>query len=329
MQKKGTLLWKFGRELLGAAILILTFIGVSYSYGTGEAMLKIRTAKDIGLMIEEMYLIPDNINAYIAYPEDTSKIDVTIQDDTVKVSSMGADVTEGAYKFVVSSNYPSLDRLIKKPKKIYTGKINGNIIINDKEPDLRELQCSGLKTKLTISKILVDSGLDDGNIEKAKIANSIAFSLISKLERDYQVEHARNEDINTLMDNPVKLVESKLNQKIEGSDLIIKLQISEKQDSSNNIKVYFSSNSIKKEEVSALGCTILNSLIKNEILSQITGIAVIPKEGEAILNNNKVSMIVEVGNYLNPNSLSMLKDVKTIETITSTVYNTIKHEETK
>lgn len=329
MQKKGTLLWKFSRELLGAAILILAFIGAGYSYGSGEAMLKIRTAKDIGLTIEEMYLIPDNINTYIAYPENISKIDVTIQDDTAKVSSVGADATEGAYKFVVSSNYPPLDRIIKKPKKLYIGKINGNIVISDKEPDLRELQCSELKTKLTISKILVDSGLDDGDIEKAKIANSIAFSLISKLNRDYQVEHARNEDINTLMGNPVKLIESELNQKVEESDLIIKIQISEKQENSNNIKVYFSSNSIKKEEISALGCTILNSLIKNEILSQITGIAIIPKEGEAILNNNKISMIIEIGNYLNPNSLGMLKDVKTIETITSTISNTIKNEEAK
>lgn len=324
MKKRGQLLLKFGVDLLVGAIIVATFLGVSYKYGTGEVILKIRTAKDVGLMIEEMYLIPNEINTYIEYPEDTSKLDINIKGDAVTVSSGTNDILTGVYNFVSSANYPYINKIIEKPKKLYVGKINGNIIITDKKPDLRKLQCSELKSKLIINKVLIDSGLDDDNIEKAKISNSIAFSLISKLNEDYQVEHTRNDDMYDLIKTPLRLIKTNLNQKIEQSDLIIKIQIAEKQDNSNNIKIYFSPDSEKREQISNLACNILNNLIEDEALNEITGIAVIPKETEPILDNNKLSMIIEIGNYLNENSLDMLKDVSTIETITSTIYNTIK-----
>ncbi len=325
MKKRGQLLYKFGMEILVAAIVVLTFLGISYKYGSGEAIAKLRIARDIGLMIGGMYSVPDEINTLITYSEDTSKFDIIIKDNIVRVSSEVNDITEGSYNFVNSLYHPPLDVIINKPKKFYIGKINGNIVISDKKQDLRKIKCQENKEKLEIKKILVDSGFDENsNLEKAKIANSIAFSLIYKLNKEYQIEHARNEDINSLIDNPLSLVKSKLNEKIDKADAIIGIQIGEKQDISNNIKIYFSPNSAKKEEISALGCDILNNLIENEALSEVTGIAIVPEDTELILNNDKISMIIEIGNYLNKDSVDMLKNINTIEAISSTIYNTIK-----
>lgn len=324
ISKRGQLTYKFGMEILVAAIVVITFIGVAYTYGNGEAVKKIRAAKDIGLMIEEMYLIPDDINTFITYPEDLSNFDIIIEEDIVKVSSTGSDVTEAHYNFVNSKNHLPINTIIKKPGKIYVGKINGKILISDKKPKLIKLNCPEARKKTQINNILIDSGIDEnGDLEKAKLANTIAFSLISKLNRNYQVEHTRNKNINDLTDNPLTLIESNLKEKIEKADVIIGIQIAEKKDNSNNIKIYFSQDSIKKEETVALACTILNSIVEDEDLNEITGISIIPKE-ELILNNEKISMIIEIGNYLNEDSLDMLKDINKIGSIISIIYDTIK-----
>ncbi|MBW2974317.1 hypothetical protein KY366_01235 [Candidatus Woesearchaeota archaeon] len=333
VSKKGQLLYKFGMEILVASIIVLTFLGVAYSYGSGEAIVKLRTARDIALTIEEMYLIPNGINTFVRYPEDASKFDIVVKDGTVSVSAVGNDVTEAVYGFAASTNHPPLSVVIKKPKELYIGKISSRIIISDKKPDLKELRCPEIKARSEIRNILIDSGLDESeDIEKAKLSNYIASSLIYNLKKDFNAEHARNQDENDIANNPLALVKAEIDKKVENADAVIRIRIGENQDKSNNIKVYFSPDSAKKDEIKALGCIMLNNLVKDEALDKITGTAIIPEKNEPILNNDKISMVIEVGNYLNPDSLDMLKDANAIRAISSSVYETIKpqkDEETK
>lgn len=308
-------------ELLVAAIIFLTFISIAYKFGTGEAILKIRIAEDIGLIIEDMYSISDDIDTYIIYPEDASKFDITIKDNIVSVSSEVNDITSGNYKFVGNSNYPPIDLTIERPKTLYIGKTDGDIIITKDKPDLKKMRCDEIE-KPVINSILIDSGIDEtGNINKAELANSFAFYLINKLSRDYEVKHARN-DINRL-DTPLPSFTSILTHEMIGKDAIIGINIGETPDNSNNIVIYHSPDSARKEEVRALSCIILNNII--EEFDEFTTIAIVPKE-EFILDNDKISMIIEIGNFANTDSLDLIKKPSTIDSITSTIHGALKDE---
>ncbi|MBW2988951.1 hypothetical protein KY358_01395 [Candidatus Woesearchaeota archaeon] len=296
--KRGQLLYKVGIEIIVTAIVILTFQGLAYSYGYGDAIPKIRAAKDIGLMIEQMYLVPNGVNTITKYPEDVSNMDIIIRDYTVSVSSTADDVTESTYAFAGSSNYAPLTEVINKPKELYVGKIAGEIIVSEKKPDLRRLKCEEIAEKPKIKSILVDSGIGkDQDIEKGKAANLIAASFMIRLGNDIKAEHARNEYIEDIGNNPLSLAESRMEDKVGGVDAVIRIQVGERESEGNNIRIYFSPKSPRKEEIKKMGCLMINNILKNDESGKITGAALVPQDGEPMLDNDKIAMVIEIDNY--------------------------------
>ncbi|HZX44223.1 MAG TPA: hypothetical protein VFF28_00920 [Candidatus Nanoarchaeia archaeon] len=291
MPKKGMAIRELSNFIIGAFVFI-TLIGIGVSYGKGEAVFKVQLAKDIGLMIEQMYNTPSSMNIYETYPEDVSSFNIKVKGKTITVFSKEGDSTKAEYNFTLNPSYPELDILLKKPQRMYIGNIAGKITITDKAPDLRKLKCSN--AEIEVKNILIDSGLEiSGQKDKSQAANSVAYSVVSRLEGNYDIEHARNDYIDEMVGTALPFIPSKFEAKVKDTDLIIGFRANEKED----LVVSYWPDSKKSNEAESLACRIVNGFIEKGLIKEGYGVSVAMAQTD-ILRNDKVSILVEFGDKI-------------------------------
>ena len=101
MQKRGQLIFKALFIIIASTIIVVAFLQAGKSFGSQEAFYKIAVAKDIALIIDELYTLPGDI--IIEYSNDLSEYTISVKGNTVKVYSTNAgetDATAGIYRFI-------------------------------------------------------------------------------------------------------------------------------------------------------------------------------------------------------------------------------------
>ena len=202
----------------------------------------------------------------------------------------------------------------KDKSQIKLTKIGNNLFIDypKTEKNMNILKC---KNEIDpINSILIDYSQ---NTEDTIIAENIAFYLFDRLT---------STKITKERDSTKRKSGADIKKLIEENELIISIHIGKNEDKTlqlkrnyDFIKAYISHKSKKKNQSEALACKILNSLSDSN--KNIDGVAIVPIIPEQfpendprneMLNNDKTSILLEIGNIenkdgiINPNNLAKI-----------------------
>ena len=98
--KKSALVFKGIASLVVSGIILIAFLSAGKSYGKGDLFVKEALARDIAILIDEMYSVPGVVE-YV-YPLDLSGFGVVVIENKVKVHEAGKkdiDLTAGEYSY--------------------------------------------------------------------------------------------------------------------------------------------------------------------------------------------------------------------------------------
>ena len=130
MKKRGQLVYKGLIIAIVCVMVILAFVQAGKSYGSKDVFYKLAVAKDLALIIDELYAVPGDVA--ISYQNDLSKYGVYVNGNSVKVYSINTgllDVTSGQYTFFG----PKIEETkIENPKPLLISKIKGKITLSGK-----------------------------------------------------------------------------------------------------------------------------------------------------------------------------------------------------
>ncbi len=327
MKKRGaeTLTLVYALELIAGVIIALLIIHVATSFGKGEAINKKYLAKDLALQLNTLYAIPGN--AYIVNSENMGKFSIRFTNEFVEVYEFEKDPTRGIYPYVKTEN-SNLDVNFDKPKQLVLVKDGNKIIVQETIPEFKKVSCPEINTKdlnwRTNKKIIIDPGhgYDEksAKLEESKITTDITDSLKAQfLGSKYKLTRDGNYDLS--VNDRLGRIEN------ENPDMVISLHVGNYPDKDNIVYAYVPKTSDKERENWKLACLILNQLteefdidetkIIREDISKLN-----PNDPKQVLKfDNKVSVMLEIGNIKSEKSKEMLKD---IVQISGSIYQGIK-----
>lgn len=136
MKKRSQLTLKGLFELVAIAVVIFTLIYIGVSRGSGEDYFKVRSAKELALLVNTLCSLPGN--AEIIFPSDLSKFNIEVVDNIVYIFNeqytKDKDPTVG--KYGISKPNCNIEASVKNPKTLIVKKqgnqinfIEGNVKI--------------------------------------------------------------------------------------------------------------------------------------------------------------------------------------------------------
>ena len=132
MKKRAQLIVKAFVGVLVSVGIILAFVYVGFSRGSGEYYFKVRTAEEIALLGNTLCSLPGN--AEINFPSDLSEFNIQVEDNVVYVYNpqykKDNDPAIGKYPISKPNCVPNI--FIGKPKKLIIKKEEQKIAFIDK-----------------------------------------------------------------------------------------------------------------------------------------------------------------------------------------------------
>ena len=191
--------------------------------------------------------------------------------------------------------------------EIRFAKTGNKLVIDHKEsfsPDIKKLTCPGKKpaAKLANQKILIDPWIANRNsFDESEITADIGFAFKVSAGQKTNVISTRIESLEGKWLGRTENYLSRLED--PATSMIIGIHTGSDDDKSkNDIKAYISSDSPKSSESSNLACYILNEILDESL--PVTEATIIPidttlpenKEAKQMLDNDKISILLEIGN---------------------------------
>jgi N-acetylmuramoyl-L-alanine amidase len=233
------------------------------------------------------------------------------------------------------SEIKSEETLKEKVIPIFT-KIGNNIVVDNKQITNQNINCESPNLPdLKGKTILIDAGhggVDNGaeanNLKEKDITGAIGLSLYQSITNPkfFTRENIRKtvaeQTVNTNYRNKNEIAKEIAQNNI---DIIISIHTGNYDDNSNNIKAHYSIESNKniQEQSKSLACEILREL-SNEKELELTGSSIIgiyPEDynGAEILVNNKIAILLEIGNINSIKSSDKLKDPSITNRISTSI----------
>ncbi len=213
-------------------------------------------------------------------------------------------------------------------------KTGNKLVIGHKEsfsPDIKKLTCPGKKSadKLASQKILIDPWIANRNsFDESKITADIGFAFRVSAGQKTNVISTRIESLEGKWlgrtENYLSLLED------PAISIVIGIHTGSDDDKTkNDIKAYISSDSPKSSESSSLACYILNEILDK--VPTITGATIMPidtalpenKEVKQMLGNDKISILLEIGN-IKIEQNSVLLGQNNIAIIGAAIYDAVE-----
>lgn len=323
---------------------VLIAIGLLVSLSSALAQVKNTTlfeknyfARDTALLATAVYGSPANI--FYHYRTKDYEFNFDILHSITSVASK--DRTKPVYytfaedKAVESSTWRSQ----KPPKTIIFEKSGDKFTVGDQlKTNLNKLNCPALRPTgaLSAQNLLIDPGHGDGTeiaangLNESEINLDMAIPFFIRAENNFNgIESTRIGDLRARLGRL-----SSYSDKTENADIIISIHAGNYQDKNKNyIKAYYSFNSEKSEEAKALACAIINKILDNLDINKTKfkdiAVAVVPvgkeqNDEKQILNNNKVSILLEIGNIQIDKNANMLGDIGIKNAIGKSIYEALE-----
>jgi len=284
-------------EFIAACLILVILLAWVNNTTTNKSFDKNFIARDVSLLTSTIYSSPGNLlykyqaNEEYMFDFNNYQTKVSFQDD----------------KFPVHYPCRKNDNLLfgNKPltsEYLYFLNSGNNFKIDlSLEPNLNKLTCKETKTNKIYSL-----GIDPMEIETISedLTLKISNSIIQNLRLEIQ-------NIKITRDDGVPRNINELNN----VEAIIGIRSNNYNPNKNYLKAYYSSSSKKTQESQKLACLMINKLLEDIKFDGASMISINPKdfddaEQEKILDNDKIAVILEIGNINNKNILSILKDPK-------------------
>ncbi|MEA2036597.1 MAG: hypothetical protein U9O94_03760 [Nanoarchaeota archaeon] len=303
---------------IGAISAMTSYV---YSVTTDTFFDKFYFSRDIAFMANAAYSSPNNL--YIEYQRDKlSKFIIDFSNNKVNLFERDSELPFG-YFYAKDLDYRFESGKITNNNKIVFQKTPYLFQISDKlEPRLKLLKCKNIISTdpdWENKRLLIDSGhgnddgFTNGNLKENVIVGSIGFSLNNK----FLNSDTTRENIGRSIEEQTRKDAAQVNELVETSNTIISIHMGNYSSENNNIKIFVSAIGeedlvIKREK---LGCLIINNIFsENELKDIFTGgniISVNPEHVEGdyqqILNNEKISIVIEIGNIQSDKSMKLQK----------------------
>jgi len=318
-------------KLILAIAAIAAMSAYVYSVASDTFFHKLYFSRDIAFMVNTLYPPPGNIyQQYERKGLDKFEIDFNEQKVQIKEEDIKKKGLSFNYFYATDLNYIFEKYAIKNSNKMDFQKSSDIFeISNELNKKLRLLKCPDINSNDLEWKqkfFLIDPDYSYNEKEKL-IVGSIGFSLYNKFENK-GTTIINIENIN----EQIRKSNREIEELMEKSDVTISIRIGD-YPNNNNVKVYTSSigdeNLVKKRK--KLGCLIINELFYDKDLNNIfTGGNVvnvnpkhIKKDYGEVLNNDKISIIIEIGN-IQSDKIKNLENIGTITKIANSIYNGVK-----
>jgi len=316
--------------------LILAFAAIAamsayvYSVASDTFFHKLYFSRDISFTTNTLYSAPGNI--YHEYKRDKlDKFEIDFDMPKVKIREKD-DKKKGLsfdYFYATDLNYLfKKDEINNKNKIVFQKSADTFEISKELDKRLELIKCHNIYTSDAQWKqksFLIDLGYKDQ--EEVLILAPIIFSLYNKFEnKDTTISNIETGEGYTKKD--LETIQSLL----KNSEVIISIHSGD-YPSNNNIKIYVSSigdeELVKKRE--KLGCLIINELFSDKELNNIfTGgnvISINPKyikkDYRETLSNDKISIVMEIGN-IQSDRIKSLQNAQTAIKISSQIYKGVE-----
>jgi len=323
--------------------ILLSFLSKINAMGAALTYEKKFLATDMAVSIDKLHGIPSN--AYLLY-SNLGKFNLSYSLgpsilEICKGSDKAKDTSRGFFYF--TEDGPK--GIFLRPKElkpanstissIFISKQGNDILFDSPQlnpkfkTNLNYLSCP--KKIFPLKSIVIDPGhgwddasqkgekgfISPGNKSESVFALELANMFRGTLSRVAAIDKTRDFAVDSYM--PMAQRASSAMK----SDGIISIHLGSSPDlSTNNALAYFNVHSAKKEESIRLGCNILNAI--SDVFPQITGLAVVPinLDNEAKINpespysillEDKVAVLLEIGNIQMPLPNFMLEQNSQIE----------------
>ncbi len=320
------------RLVLVFAVMVVMWTYVS-SVVNDTFFYKVYFSRDLAFTTNTVYSAPGSVyHEYLR--KNLNKFEVDFQEQKVKLKDEGADKEESSFDYFYATN---MNYMFK------TNEIKAsNSLVIQKSPSLLEVN-KELNTKLKLIKCPEISTADaewkrkfflidpeySTNEEENIITGSVGLSLYNKFDNK---DSTRDNTVGNIKEQ-IKKEPKKIKDLIEKSDVALRISIGDYQEYNNDIKIYVSSVGDEKlvKKRKKLGCLILNELLSDKELDKIfTGgkvMAINPehiiREYGEILNNDKIGVVLEIGN-IQSNKINEMKAVGVITQIAKLIYSGVE-----
>jgi N-acetylmuramoyl-L-alanine amidase len=332
MKKRGDLSIYFVIEILAAIFVVYILISVAESYGTYDVFEQMRLSRKLAMQVNALNTLAGN--AYLV-DDDTSKYEIKFYKDRVDVFKENTDILKSSYSFVNNKN-SILDYSFVKSNKLVLIKDGNKIKVSTKIPDKFSVKDFSLNTKdenWEKKIILIDPGHggnpdnirnpgDFGNVNNELKESEITFNIANSLS-----QLMGNVRLTRISDEYGPTTKQRLDEidKLQ-PEITVSLHISSKDDESNDVLAYINIESEKKLQSKKLATLILEEMAKQ---LDITNTNIIPlfiddldkNDPKMILNNNNVTVYLEIGNIKSQKGVDMFK--KDIPKIVNSINNAI------
>lgn len=304
MNKRG-IAWWFLIELLAGVFAAALIIHAANLWASSEIFFETKLVRDIGLMVDSIHTPQSNF--FLAYPTNLSKYVIDIKKNELEIYNEG-DVIKPSSFFVTKENELA-EQKFKDKSSFEFSKSAGRLVIGQ-EVNIKKLTCPGSRQAIDSMKFLLDPGIGVSPVATALKESEINRLIALDLARKLRIKDStRNLDVDE--PRPIDWL-----AKIKpDTSVILSFHLGRYTYSGNIVKAYVVDND-KKEQSIGLACNILNSLLQRfddvsfVLLSK--GQLNYLDDRMQILNNDKVAVMLEIGNVLNPGTLDNLPEISSL-----------------
>lgn len=295
MDKKG-IAWLFLIELLAGIFAAFVVVNGAQLWASTDIFIETKIARDSAMVINTAHALSSNI-AY-EYTTDLSRFALEFKNNEVKVYKVG-DIIKPSSIFVTKQNNPIEGTVNSGALEL--SKSAGIVSISKKE-NLNKMECPvtpGSKQNIDSIAFLLDPAIGkspaSGDISESEFNRLVALNLARRLT---------NKDSTRKLDSDEPRSNNWLAKLTPSTDVVLSFHAGNYADDGNTVIAYVVDNSNKAESIS-LACNMLNSLL--ERFDHISFVLINKnqlKDDLQILNNDKVSIMLMIGNIRNPGTLA-------------------------
>ena len=299
MDKRG-IAWLFMIELLGGIFAAFVIVNAAQLWASTDIFFETKIARDVALITNSLYPVQGNIVS--EYPTELSRFILNLENNQVEVYKQG-DFFKPSSLFV-NKKGNIIVKTVMDENLLEFSKSAGNIEMGSKG-NLNKLECpkkQGASQNIDSMHFLLDPGIGvspvAGDLSESEINRLVALGLSRRLSIK---DSTRNLNIDE--SRPIDWL-SKITR---DTDIILSFHAGSYDYEGNIVKAYVPDNDDKQESVS-LACNIINSLLDRYddgsiVLLNRDNIDSMD-EGKRIMDNDKVSVMLKIGNIKNPSTLS-------------------------
>jgi hypothetical protein len=299
MNKRG-IAWLFMLELLAGVFSAFVIVNAAQLWASTDIFFETKVVRDVALITNSLYPIQGNIVS--EYPTKLPQYIINFKNNQVEIFKQGDYFKPSS--FFVTKQGNVITKIIENKNSLKFSK-SADKIQFDASLNIKKLDCpvkQGPKQNIDSIQFLLDPGVGvspvAGDLSESEINRLISLNIARKLTNK---DSTRN--LNVDEPRPIDW----LSKITHSTDIVLSFHTGTYDDVGNVVKAYVTDNNHKQESV-ALVCNILNNLLDrydDVSFGLVSKSQLVNMDEEMqILDNDKISVMLKIGNIRNLDTLT-------------------------